>query len=277
MTACEWQVQLVSGGRFLTDGGAMFGVVPKSLWSRTIDVDDQNRIQQDTCCLLVRGGGRVILVDTGYGGKLSEKQRAWMGAETGAPLLRSLARHGVAPTDVTDVVFSHLHYDHCGGASILPDESDVASPAFPNATHHVQALEWEIAHDDSPELKGAYPRENLTPLADVRWQFADGESDLWPGFRVVPSPGHTMGHQSIVISTERETIAYLGDLVPTSRHFPTLWCMAYDVHLLATRRSKLQLLGQAADHGWTVVLNHDPDRPTARVQRDQRKGFRIAE
>ena len=251
----------------------MFGVVPKSLWSRSIDCDESNQIPQATNCLLARNGDRCVLVDTGYGGKLSDKQRRWMNAEEGDPLLASLATHGLHPDDVTDVVFSHLHYDHAGGASL--DDGDQVRPAFPNATHYVQQLEWDVAHSDAPELRGAYPRENLTPLADVGWSLVNGEVDLLPGLSVFPTPGHTLGHQAVRLETASGPIAYLGDLVPTSHHLPLLWCMAYDVELLTTRRSKLHWLGMAVEQQWEVVFNHDVDCPKAKVQRDDRKGFAI--
>lgn len=279
----RWSIQVISGGGFRADGGAMFGVVPKGMWSRLIEPDDDNLIPQQTNCLLLKSPERIVIVDAGYGGKLPTKQRRWMHAEEGEPLLASLDEAGVRPEDVTDVVFSHLHYDHCGGASVCvqanledagePVES--AAPTFPLATHHVQRREWELAHDKSPELRGAYPPQNIDPLEDVAWALVDDAAEILPSISVLPSPGHTAGHQCVVIQHDNRTVAYLGDLVPTTHHFPTLWCMGYDVDLLQTRRSKLGILGQAVDEDWTVVLNHDAFIPAAKVRRDDRKGFAL--
>lgn len=277
-----WSIKVVSGGRFRADGGAMFGVVPKGMWSRLISADEDNLIAQQTNCLLLQSSDRVVLVDTGYGGKLSEKQRRWMRAEEGDPLLVSLSEAGVQPEDVTDVVFSHLHYDHCGGASVCVaatsadgESLQAAVPAFPLATHYVQQREWELAHDRSPELRGVYPQVNIEALEDVSWERAQGEAEILPGVHVLPSPGHTAGHQCIVIRDERRVVAYLGDMTPTTHHFPTLWCTAYDVELLETRRSKMKILAQAAAEQWTVVLSHDSICPAAAVRQDDYKGFAL--
>jgi glyoxylase-like metal-dependent hydrolase (beta-lactamase superfamily II) len=274
----RWNITIVSGGRFVSDGGAMFGVVPKSLWSRAFPCDDENKIAQDTNCLLLQDGRRTVLFDTGYGGKLAEKQRRWMAADAGDPLIASLARAGVAPSDVTDVVLTHLHYDHVGGATQC-DQQQPPRPTFPQATHYVQRGEWETAVADPEELRGAYPQENIVPLREAaeRQQLElcllEGDQEILPQIHTLRTPGHTANHQSLLVRDGQRTLCYLGDLCPTTRHFPLLWCMAFDVSLLDTRRTKQRVLAAAADERWLLVLDHDPQQRAAFVRRDSRKGF----
>lgn len=269
----ELELTTVSGGRFRIDGGTMFGVVPKPLWERVAPPDERNTIPQATNCLLVRSPGRVVLIDAGYGPKLAEKQRRHIDAEAGDPLAESLAAAGVAPEQVDVVLLTHLHFDHAGGATRY-DEGGHLVPTFPNAEYVVQRTEWEFASADLPELRGAYPPENFLPLAEGgRLRLIDGDVEAVPGIRSHVTGGHTPGHQAFVVESDGEAAVYLGDVCPTTRHLRTLWCMGYDLDLLATRRAKRTLLGRIADEGLLALFDHDAETAAARVRRDSAREF----
>lgn len=279
----NWELQSVSGGRFALDGGAMFGVVPKPLWQRFTTADDRNRIPLQTNCLLARDGTHTVLIDTGYGSKLSDKEREIHAAETGVPLLKSLAAIGVSPEEIDLVVFSHLHFDHAGGGTICEGSDDTGQqarivPAFPNASYVAQRREWEDATSGVPELRGSYPLENLLPLQEAGClRLIDGDEEIVPGLTAMVTGGHTAGHQALLFRSGGKTAAYLGDLCPTTAHLPSLWCMAYDVYLLDTRRRKPAVLGQAADENWLVCWDHDPITPWSRIQRDPKREFQAVD
>src|ERR1700730_18156902 len=158
----QFTVTTVSGGQLRCDGGTMFGVVPKVLWSKLIEIDAQNCIPQATNCVLVQTGRQKILIDTGYGPKLQEKERTILGAESGNPIVTSLAAQGIKPEEIDVVILSHLHFDHAGGGVAL--DGDRLVTTLPNAEYVVQRLEWEVATAGYAELRAAYPQENIVPL-----------------------------------------------------------------------------------------------------------------
>ncbi len=273
----DFQLTTISGGVFLIDGGTMFGVVPKSLWQRVVEPDERNLITSATNCVLIETGERTILIETGYGSKFSEKKRKIHGAQPGDPMVEKLAAHGVGIEQVDMVILSHLHFDHAGGATQL-DEAGNLRPTFPNATYVAQRREWINATAGFPELYGAYPQENLLPLAESgQLQLIDGNVEIVPGIRAEVNGGHTHGHQSLFIESGGETAVFIGDICPMAAHLPTLWCMAYDVDVLQTRRAKPELLGRIADRGWLALFDHDPEIAAARIRRDEKRGFAIAE
>ena len=267
----------ISGGRFWTDGGSMFGVVPRPLWIESFPTDAHNRIPQATNCVLVRTPENTVLIDTGYGSKLTDKQRDQLTAEPGDPLRESLAAQGVAVEQIDTVILSHLHFDHAGGTTRRQEDGALVD-VFPNAEYVVQKLEWEIATAGRPELKNAYPQENITPLRSTgRLRLIEGDVEIVPGIRAVVTGGHTQGHQAVVIESEGEGALYLGDVCPTWRHLRSLWCMAYDVDLLQARRIKPRLLGEIADKGWWGLSDHDPDHAAAKLVRDDHREFVVAQ
>lgn len=273
----EFQLTTISGGMFRLDGGAMFGLVPKPLWNKIYPCDENNRIQLTTNCVLIRSGARLALIETGCGSKLSEKERAIYASEEGDPLVADLDRHGVNVADIDTVILTHLHFDHAGGAT-QADADGTLHPTFPNAEYVVQRWEWQIAMADFPELRGSYPQENLRPLeASGQLRLIDGDVEILPGIRALVTGGHTLGHQAIAIESEGRVAVYLGDVCPTSKHLPPLWCMGYDVDLLHLRRIKRELLGKIADRGWLALWGHDPTMAAARLRRDPRRDFALAE
>ena len=270
-------LETISGGRFKTDGGTMFGVVPRELWSRVFPPDDRNMIDQATNCLLIRDGEELILVDTGYGSRIPDSQRRRTASEEGEPLRVSLEAAGVSPEDIGTVILTHLHYDHVGGA-LSEDESGEVVPVFPNATHVVQEGEFERATSGREELRAAYSADWVTPLADAGLlELVSGDTELRSGIHSIVTGGHSRHHQALFLESDGQQALYIADLCPTTRHLKSLWCMGYDEEVLVTRRRKAELLGQAADGGWWVLFDHDPDTAAARLERDPRKEFTVAE
>jgi glyoxylase-like metal-dependent hydrolase (beta-lactamase superfamily II) len=273
----DFELTILSGGRYRIDAGTMFGVVPKALWERVFPPAADNTIPQATNCLLVESGDRRVLIDTGYGSKLSDKQRKIFQAEPGDPLLASLAERGLTPDDIDTVILSHLHFDHAGGATKI-DEAGRLVPAFPRAECVAQRLEWVNATAEFPELIAAYPLDNLLPLRDSgQLRLIDGDVEIVPGIRGIVTGGHTAGHMALVLESGGETAMFLADLCPTWRHLPTLWGMSYDVDMLQVRRMKPRLLGEIADRGWLAIVDHDPEHALARLRRDERRDFAVEE
>ena len=257
----DLRVTTLDAGSLWLDGGAMFGVVPKPLWSRRTACDEQNRIPLAMRCLLVETAEHRVLVDTGVGAKESEKFRDIYRIENeGTPtrLEDSLRSAGCDPSDIDVVLSTHLHFDHAGGNTRL-DDAGAAVAAFPNAEYHVRRDEWEFAHLDNERVRASYIPANFDPLErDGRIRFIEADGEVVPGVAVRRTPGHTPGHQSVLIGGGERTLCYLADLVPTVAHLPLPWIMGYDVEPLVTLESKRAELARAVREGWTLAFEHDP-------------------
>lgn len=272
-----WKLQTINGGRFRLDGGAMFGVVPKPLWEKLQPADERNRIRMAANCLLATCGPHRVLIDTGYGGKLSPRERDINAAEEGEPLLTSLRAAGIEAQEITAVVLTHLHFDHSGGATRF-EELDRVVPTFPRATYYVQRTEWQVANSGAPEFAAGYDTQNFLALEEAQQlQLLDGACELLPGLSVLPTPYHTPGHQSVLFSSAGQRAIYLADLCPMRAHLRRLWCMAYDLFPLETRRHKPEVLGRAADERWLVMWCHDPDVAAGYLARDPKQEFVVTE
>jgi glyoxylase-like metal-dependent hydrolase (beta-lactamase superfamily II) len=265
-TIGPYTLHAIESGRFGLDGGAMFGIVPKPLWASRIAPDDQNRIPLHTRCLLLEGDGRVVLVDTGVGDVFDGTKYADIYAidDTAPTLLDALDACGIGANDVTDVVLTHLHFDHCGGGTQREGERRV--PTFPNATYHVQADHWTWAADSNPKEQGSFLHNTFRPL-EARGQLhrVHGATSLFPGVRVRLVHGHTESQQIVQVADDDHTLVYVGDLLPTSHHLAPAWTMAYDVRPLVTIEEKADFLREAADGHWTLFFEHDPEVVTAEV------------
>lgn len=273
----DLQLTTISGGVCRIDGGTMFGVVPKVLWKRTVDVDEGNLIPMATNCVLIETGDQKVLIETGYGSKFDEKKRRIHHGEPGDPLVENLAKQGVDVEQIDTVILSHLHFDHAGGATQFDERGNLRT-TFPNATYVAQRHEWINATSGFPELVGAYPQENLLPIQEAgQLRLIDGNEEILPGIRAQVTGGHTLGHQVLIIESRGEMAVFMGDICPMEAHLPPLWCMGYDVDLLQTRRVKPDLLGQIADRGWLALFDHDPRYAAARLRRDEKRGFAVAE
>jgi len=236
---------MVNGGDFRLDGGAMHGVVPKPLWNQLVSCDDRNRCTYATNCLLIEIGGRRVLVETGNGDKFSPKLKELYGIDHDRSILHALAEIGVEPESIDVVVMTHLHFDHSGGATRAAGAG--LAPTFPRARHVVQRRELEAALHPHARNRASYLAENLGPLYDAGLiEAVDGEVEVVPGVRVMPTPGHTPGHQSVLIDGGGEKAVFLGDVVPTAVHVPLPWIMGYDLDVEATLASKQRLYERAS-------------------------------
>lgn len=279
LTVGRLRVHTIQAGGQKLDGGAMFGVVPKPLWERRIPADERNRIQLGMRCLVIEHESTVIVVDTGAGNKETAKFHDIYGLENagagGRTLLEDgLAQLGVRPEDVGIVIDTHLHFDHAGGNTFVEGEGE-ARLSFPNARYVVQRGEYVYAVHTNERTAGSYFVHNFAPVvAADRFDFVDGEREIVFGVRVIPTPGHTPFHQSVLIESEGESAFYPADLVPTASHLPLPWIMGYDVEPLVTLETKRAMLGRAARDGWLVIFEHDATVASARIRLDG-KGFAL--
>lgn len=273
MTLAGYDIATLDAGRLRLDGGAMFGIVPRPLWERRIAPDERHRIPLAMRCLLLRGHGRTILVDTGLGAKVDDRFRDLYGVEDppGGTLATALGEIGLRPDDVTDVVLTHLHFDHAGGATVRRPDGALA-PAFPNAAYHVQRRHWAWAHASAREA-ASFLSENLAPLAaSGQLVLADGEAAPLPGLSFLVVEGHTRAMQLPLLEGDDGTLLYAADLLPTTAHVAPLWGMAYDVEPLVTIAEKARVLARAAAGEWHVVFEHDTETAVARIG-ETAKGF----
>ena len=260
------------------DGGAMFGVVPKPLWERRIAPDERNRIPLALRCLLVEHPDGLVLVDTGIGNKEDEKFIDIYGVEnsgTSGPtqLEDALSAAGYRPGDVRWVVNTHLHFDHAGGNTFHQGDGSVAL-AFPEALYVMQRRELEFAAHHNERTQATYLPPNYAPVAaSGRLRLVDGELEILPGVRLLPSPGHVPFHQSIVVRDAGESAVFLGDVVPTAAHLPAAWIMGYDLEPMVTLATKKALLARAAREEWQLVFCHDAVVARARVDADAAGGY----
>jgi glyoxylase-like metal-dependent hydrolase (beta-lactamase superfamily II) len=274
-------VHAIQAGGQQLDGGAMFGVVPKTLWSRRIQADEKNRIPLGMRCLLIEHDDGLILLDTGAGNKESPKFHDIYAIEnrgsTGRTALEDGIRSaGFTPDDVTLVINTHLHFDHAGGNTWRTPTGEVLA-SFPKARYVVQAGERAYAETPNERTTASYFPPNWGAiLAADRFDFVRGAQEIVPGISVRPTPGHTPYHQSVLVRSAGETLCFLGDVVPTSHHLPLPWIMGYDVEPLVTLESKRALLADALREEWLVVFEHDAEVGFGRVAHDG-KGYRLAE
>jgi glyoxylase-like metal-dependent hydrolase (beta-lactamase superfamily II) len=268
----NYEVHSIEAGMFALDGGAMFGVVPWVFWSKTNTPDDRQRIKLATRCWLIKGNDRTILVDAGNGYKWSERLRDIYDLDCrSGDLFSSLHRIGVKEADVTDVVLTHLHFDHAGGSTII--EKGKCVPAFPNARYHVQKKHWELALHPSEKDRGSFMQEDFLPLMEHGvLDLVDGEGELFPGIELLVTNGHTDAQQLPKISDGRLTMLFCCDLVPTTTHVPWPYVMAYDVRPLVTIEEKKKIFERACEEKWILYLEHDPTT-TAITIKPGPKGF----
>jgi glyoxylase-like metal-dependent hydrolase (beta-lactamase superfamily II) len=249
-------ITMVNGGDFRLDGGAMHGVVPKTIWNKLVSCDDRNRCSYTTNCLLIEAGGKRILVDTGNGDKFSPKLKDIYGIDHDRSIAVALAELGVEPESIDIVVFTHLHFDHAGGATRAV--GDGFEPVFPRARHIAQRTELDAARAAHERNRASYIEENYEPLAAAGLlDTVDGAAEIAPGISVVPTPGHSHGHQSVLVDGGDAKALFCGDVIPTSVHVRLPFIMAYDLDVEATLRSKKHIHERAIDERWLLLFDHD--------------------
>jgi len=265
------RVHGIEAGVQQLDGGAMFGVVPKPLWERRIPADTRNRIPLSMRCLLVEAPNALVLIDTGAGNKYDEKFGDIYGiSNAGDPTrLEDGIRHaGFDPSDVEIVLNTHLHFDHAGGNTVAAADGEI-QPAFPGARYVVQKGELHFAASRNERIRASYLAENFEPIAEAGlWDLFEGDGEVTEGVRMLPTPGHTPFHQSIMIESDGEVACYLADVCPTSAHIPLPWIMGYDLEPLVTLESKRGLWTRALEEDWLLIFEHDPRVPWGRLDPD---------
>lgn len=254
----NYSLHPIETGTIGLDGGAMFGVVPKTLWAKTNPPDEKNRITLNMRCLLVRGNGKNILIDCGIGNKFDDGFKSIFNVDTKKYNLdTSLKDAGIEKNEITDVIITHLHFDHVGGTTYYDDGK--LKLTFPNATHHIQKAQWEHAKNPSERDKASYFKENFLPIEENnKLNIVDGNTMIYDGIEVIEVNGHTFGQQVVKISDGDNTLLYCGDLIPTSSHIRIPYVMGYDLQPLVTIDEKKKLLKSAADENWVLFYEHDP-------------------
>ncbi len=272
----KYTLHQIETGRFGLDGGAMFGIVPKPLWEKVSPPDERNRIELAARALLIKGDGRTILVDNGNGTKFTPKQVGIYRLDMSQYNLdQSLRQCNLTRADITDVILTHLHFDHAGGSTIRED--GVLKPAFPNAKYYVQKAHWQQAINPTEKDRGSFMPDDYLPLKEHGvLEFVDGEFEIFPGISLVLMNGHTAAQQLPKISDGRSTLLYCCDLLPTSAHIPLPYIMAYDLRPLTTLEEKKKILSQAVDNNWILFFEHDPNVAAGRVKRTD-KGYSFGE
>lgn len=266
----DYECFSVETGKFAIDGGAMFGVIPKILWERKIPGDDKNLIPMQARSLLIQGKGKNILVDTGIGNKLSEKLKKIYKVDLDSTNINmSLSKLGLTRNDITDVIITHLHFDHAGGSTSIMDGKAV--PTFQNATYYIQKKQWEIANNPSVRDRASCMKENFMPLEEAGvLKLIDGPQEIFEGIDIIVTNGHTPGQQHPLIKGKTKPLFFCADLIPTSAHLPIPWSMAYDNFPMALINEKEKLLTRAFKENWILFFEHDPYIAAASIKQGEK-------
>jgi glyoxylase-like metal-dependent hydrolase (beta-lactamase superfamily II) len=257
MSKEKMKLRLFNIANFKVDGGAMFGVVPKILWSRVYSADENNLIVLTLRSMIVETAGHVILIDTGWGDKQGEKFFRHVNLHGGEGLIDGLKNRGYKPEDITDVFLTHLHADHCGGCVKKGVKNDFEL-TFPNATHYISRAQWDWALKNNLREADSFLEENIFPIGEIgKLNFINEEGELFPGFSFIICNGHTPGLMIPIIKYKGKTLVYTGDLIPTIAHIPLIWNMSYDIESLKTIEEKQRMLGEALNGGYILVFQHD--------------------
>jgi glyoxylase-like metal-dependent hydrolase (beta-lactamase superfamily II) len=264
-------------GNFKLDGGAMFGVVPKTMWNKVYPADENNLINLAMRCLLVVDGDRRILIDNGIGGKQDEKFFSHYYLNGTHSLLGSLLEVGFKPQDITDVFLTHLHFDHCGGTVKHNSDHTGWELTFPNATHWLSKPQWNWATRPNRREKASFLHENMMPVADSgKLKLFDGAFELFPGFEVRIFNGHTEGQAIPFIKTGKHTVVFMADTTPTSAHVPLPYIMSYDTRPLISLTEKEDFMKEAAANNYILFFEHDAYYESCTIEMTE-KGIKVKE
>jgi glyoxylase-like metal-dependent hydrolase (beta-lactamase superfamily II) len=271
LTLGDFELSVFSDGTYPLDGGALFGVVPKVMWSRKVTADEKNCVTTGLNSLVVRMDGPrtgklTVLIETGMGNRLSDRMIKFYGQP--AQLLDNLAAGGIAPDDVDIVINSHLHFDHCGWNTIR-DKSGKIVPTFPRAKYYAPEGEWQYARHPSERDAISFISENYDPLVESgQMTLLKGGEEIVPGISVQTFPGHTAHMQAVIIRSQGRTACYISDLIPTIAHIDITWGMSFDLYPLQTIASKKLYYAQSIPEKWLTVFTHDAKTPWAYVEKD---------
>lgn len=269
----NFKLYSIETGRFKLDGGAMFGVVPKTLWSNKIPADDKNRITMASRCLLVESTetGRVYLIDNGVGTKFGKKWTSIYGLDfSHSNVIDSLTHYGFKPGDITDIIFTHLHFDHCGGTTYWDD--DQIKHQFPDARYHVTRQHWEAAINPNDREKASFLKENIEPIKNSnRLQLIEYGHVYEEGLTHYVVNGHSLGQQLPIINGDNKTMIFMADLIPTTAHIPIPWVMGYDMRPLETLKEKRDFLEEAAVEEWVLFMEHDANNELVTIKKESGK------
>ncbi len=254
----DLELHLLMAGHWKADGGLMFGVVPKVLWEKHRPADGNNMIDVACVCVVARINGKVVVIETGIGNKLSEKRAQQVRLREPESLLHALQRLGFRPEEVDAVISTHLHWDH--------------AVTFPNARHFVQQAEWDFALHPDVRSDTAYVHDDFTPLEDGHHgvEFLNGDAEVLPGVELRHVGGHTPGSQVVILRSGELACAVTGDLVCMTPHLRVPWTMAADLDPLRVLEEKARLFEEAEKHRWLLVLSHEPDQPAGYLEDDGR-------
>ncbi|MDR9415764.1 MAG: MBL fold metallo-hydrolase [Gracilimonas sp.] len=268
----DFELYTIETGDFRLDGGAMFGVVPKTLWARHLPADEHNRIPMTMRCLLVKSNksGKLYLIDNGAGTKFNDKmEKIYQLDHDQKNLQDSFSYHGFSFEDVTDIIFTHLHFDHCGGTTFL-DTDNTLQHTFPNATYHIVEKHWKNATDPNAREKASFLPDNINPIKNTgRLNLVLEQHEYEAGLSTIPANGHTLGQQLPVIKGDNKTIVFVADLLPTHVHVPLPWVMGYDMYPVQTLKEKDWFLEQASEKNWYLYLEHDAEIEMIQVNKSE--------
>jgi glyoxylase-like metal-dependent hydrolase (beta-lactamase superfamily II) len=268
----EFELISLSDGTFRLDGGAMFGVVPKTLWQKRTQADDRNRIPMGLRPLLVRTPTDTVLIDSGIGDKMPPKLVDIYAIDRTRHLDHSLADAGLTADDITVVVATHLHFDHFGGSTMLEGETIV--PRFRNARYLIRRDEWHDATHTHERNRASYLSENFLPLADAGVvDFIENDGEVLPGISVWQTGGHCLHHQWVRVESGGRTAAFVADLIPTTAHLDAAWIMGYDLYPMDTFYYKQRFLREAIDGEYVVFFEHDPAIPAGIIREKDGRRF----
>lgn len=272
----KYELSIITSGYFGLDGGAMFGIIPKSIWEKSNPADKENRIRLSTRNLLLQSSNKNILIDTGMGNKWDTKsQNIYSIDQSEYNLINELAKAKLSPADITDIILTHLHFDHSGGSTKI--ENGKVIPVFENAKYYVQKKNYEWAISPSERDRGSYLKNNFIPLFEAGvLNFIEDEKMFDDEIEFIPLMGHTFYQQLVKISDSSASVLYCGDLIPTSSHIPIPYVMGYDLQPLVSVQEKKRILTLAADENWKLFFEHDPIYALATVKITE-KGFQFGE
>jgi glyoxylase-like metal-dependent hydrolase (beta-lactamase superfamily II) len=277
-TLGDFELTIVSDGTYFLDGGAFFGVVPKTMWSKKVTPDEKNRLDAGLNSLLVRTGTKNVMIETGIGNKLSDKMVQIY--KQPAKLLDNLHAAGVAPEEIDIVINTHLHFDHCGWNTVR--HGGKIAPTFPRAKYYAPEGEWQYARHPSERDAISFISENYDPLVESgQMTLLRGGEEIVPGISVKTFPGHTAHMQAVIVRSggggnEKKTACYISDLIPTSAHINLTWGMAFDLFPLQTIESRKQYYAQAIPERWLTVFTHDDQTPWGFIEKGERGKLELA-